>query len=144
MVDVNRIDKITARRATTKEPVYSDLLVNFDKHPETGFLTRTTEENAVKRALRNLILTNKGERLYQPDIGCSIRRVLFEDISPVTTELLQNYIEEAVNRYEPRVDLTKVIVNPNEINNSYEVSIIYEIINNSIPQALTLTLQRVR
>jgi phage baseplate assembly protein W len=144
MVDTKRIDKITSARNVSRDPFYSDLLVKFDAHPETGYLTRSTDAQAIKRALRNLILTNKGERLYQPKIGCSIRRVLFEDISAVSSDMLKTFISDAIASYEPRVKLIEVLVEPNETYNLYEVSIIYEIINNSVPQALSLTLYRVR
>lgn len=144
MVDTKRIDKITSARNVSKDPFYSDLLVNFNAHPETGYLARSTDAAAIKRALRNLILTNKGERLYQPKIGCNIRRVLFEDVSNVTSDMIKTYITDAVNDHEPRVKLIDVVVDPNETNNSYSISIVYEIINNSVPQALSLTLYRVR
>lgn len=144
MVDIKRIDKITSARAISRDANYSDFLVNFNRHPETGFLVKNDDAAAVKRALRNLIQTNKGERLMQPDYGCDVRKALFEDISPITTNLIKTYIEDAVTKYEPRIRIVNVGVNANESYNSYEVSIVYEIINNTIPQAITLTLFRVR
>jgi len=144
MVDTRRIDKITSARIDNKTFNYSDLYTNFNKHPDTGFLLKNTDANSIKRALRNLILTNKGERLFQPDFGCNIRKALFEDMSDITTDTIKIYIEDAVRDYEPRIKIEQVIVAPNETHNSYEISIVYEIINNSIPQALTLTLYRRR
>lgn len=143
MTDSRRLDKIT--KARMEKPVLNaDLYTNFNKHPETGFLVRNTDANAVKTAIRNLLLTNKGERLFQPDIGSNIRKALFEDISDVTTNMLKTYIEDAIRDYEPRVNVLEILVVPDEVQNAYRVSIIFEIINNTVPQTLNLILYRVR
>lgn len=122
----------------------ADLYTNFNKHPETGFLVRNLDANAVKTAIRNLLLTNKGERLFQPDIGSNIRKVLFEDISTTTSNMLKTYIEDAIKQHEPRVNVLDIIIAADDIQNAYRVSIIFEIINNTVPQTLNLTLYRVR
>jgi phage baseplate assembly protein W len=98
----------------------------------------------VRAALRNLILTNKGERLFQPTIGSNIRKALFEDISDTSTNMLKTYIEDAIAEHEPRVRVIDILVAPDEVSNAYRVSIIFEIINNTTPQTLNLTLYRVR
>ena len=139
-----RIDKITSRRNVIREPNFSDLEINLRANPETGNLTRTTEEASIRRALRNLILTNKGERLYQPKFGCNVRRALFEPMSEITSDTIRTYIEDSIRDFEPRVKTIKVLVEPNEFRNLYQVSVVYEIINNSVPQVLNLQLFRVR
>jgi phage baseplate assembly protein W len=143
MTDTTRADKITKNK-TAKDVHYADLYTNFNAHPETGFLVRNTDSNAVKAALRNLILTNKGERLFQPTIGSNIRKILFEDISDTSTNMLRTYIEDAIADHEPRVRVIETLIAPDEVSNAYRVSIIFEIINNTTPQTLNLTLYRVR
>ena len=71
-----RADRITELSA--KDEIYSDFLVNLNPHPVSGMLLRFVNEKAVTRSIRNLILTNRGERLYQPKIGSDIRSILFE------------------------------------------------------------------
>lgn len=142
---VSRIDKITSRdKAIAKQPVYSDLYTNFNRHPESGALVRTTDEASVKRALRNLILTNKGERLFQPTLGTDLYKLLFENMSEVTEDLIKTYITDSIVDFEPRVSIISVNVVGNEITNSYDVAIIFELINNTTPSVLNLTLHRVR
>lgn len=143
---VSRIDKITGRdNAAAKQPIYSDLYTNFNRHPESGALVRTTDEAAVKRALRNLILTNRGERFFQPTLGTDLYKLLFENMSEVTEDLIKTYITDSINDYESaRVRLINVKVTGNEIMNSYDVAIIFELINNTTPTVLNLTLHRVR
>lgn len=143
MTDTKRIDKITKSK-TAKDVHFADLYTNFNKHPETGFLVRNTDNNAVKAALRNLILTNKGERLFQPDIGSNIRKVLFENMSKTSEDMLKTYIEDAILEHEPRVKPIDIVVVGDDVTNSYKVSIVFEIINNTITQVLNLTLYRVR
>ena len=145
MVDYTRIDKITkTQKAEQKSVYYSDFLLNLNRHPESNIVVRATNEEAVKKALRNLLLTDKGERLYQPEIGSDLNSLLFEDISPVTTDLIKSKIIDVITRFENRVKIIDVVVLPNEPNNSYEVGIVFEIINSVDPVSISLTLYRVR
>lgn len=145
MVDVTRIDKITRiDKASEKKPYYSDFYTNFNVHPQNKRLVKYTNENSVKRAVRSLILTEPGERLFQPDIGCKIRRLLFENMSDITAIQIKNAIEETISLYEKRARVITVEVIPNEDVHSYDVYIIFEVINSITPIALNITLYRAR
>lgn len=145
MVDYTRIDKITkTQKAAEKSIYYSDFLMNLNRHPESNIVVRATNEESVKKALRNLLLTNRGERLYQPNIGTDIRNLLFENMSPIVADLLKGKIHEAITTYESRVNILDIIVIPNDARNSYEVGIVFEIINSVDPVSINLTLYRVR
>lgn len=143
MTDIRRIDKITSQKKLDNRELYSDFFVDLNPHPETGMLMRNLNENAVKRSLRNLILTNRGEVPFQPNKGSSIRKILFEQISDVTTDLLTTYIKETV-KLEPRCQLLDALVVPNEVNHSYTVSIIFTLVNSNKEVVLNLNLQRIR
>lgn len=145
MTDATRLDKITsARKAVNTTPAYSDFFVNLNKHPETGALMRATNEDSVRKALRNLLMTNKGERIYNPNYGCDLKKILFEPMTQVTADSLKLYIEEAIKFNEPRVRTLAIEVAADEVSNAYRVAVIYEVINSTQPQTLTLTLYRVR
>lgn len=143
MTDIRRIDKITSSKKLDNRELYADFFVDFNAHPETGMLMRNLNENAVKRSLRNLILTNRGEVPFQPNKGSSIRKILFEQISDVTTDLLTTYIKETV-KLEPRCQLLDILVIPNEATHSYSVSLIFTLVNSNKEIALNLNLQRIR
>lgn len=143
-VDTTRIDKITSSRKEKTGPIYADFFVDLNSHPETGKIVRHLNADAVKRGLKNLIYTLKGERLYAPNKGCDLKKILFENFSDATTQMLKTYIEDAINTYEPRATLIEVVVKPYEDKNLYNVAIVFEIINTQEPQTLTLTLYRVR
>jgi phage baseplate assembly protein W len=145
MVDITRIDKITRTdKASEKKPYYSDFYTNFNAHPQNKRLVKYTNENSVKRAVRNLILTEPGERLFQPDIGCKIRSLLFENMSDITAMQLKNAIEETIRLHEKRARVITVEVIPNEDLHTYDVYIIFEVINSITPIALNITLYRAR
>jgi phage baseplate assembly protein W len=139
---MSRADKYT--ELTNPDELYSDFLVNLNPHPVSGAVLRFTNEKAVTRSIRNLLLTNPGERLYQPDLGSGIRQLLFEPISDFTTNTLGRFIEDTISKYEQRAKVLAVNVIPEEDKNRYTVTIVYVLINKQEPVSITVTLQRVR
>lgn len=135
-------DKFTVK---VRKNIYSDFTTNFELNPVTGFLAKVTNEEAVKKSIRNLIFTIKSERFQRSNIGSKIRAILFDPIDTTSAELLQTTIKETIQNFEPRALLRDVIVVPDEANNGYSVSIYFEIIN--IPNQqfdMELTIARVR
>ena len=123
---------------------FSDFNTSLATHPIKKDLSLKTDTNAVIQSLRNLLLTDKGERLFQPNIGSNIRQLLFENFTPQTTTLLKQFIAETIDNHEPRANLLDVTVSPNDDNNSLLVSLIVEVINNQDPVTLNLVLERIR
>ena len=126
-----------------KKVAYSDFLCDFTPHPNTEDLVRITDTAAVSRSIRNLVLTNKGERFFS-DIGGNVSKMLFEPISDITADTIKTLIEDVINNHEPRAKLIEVVVTSNEAYQSYKVDIYYYIINNPQPVGLSVTLYRVR
>jgi phage baseplate assembly protein W len=131
---------------TAKTPeYYSDFLANFDRNPVTGLLARATNEESVKLALKNLVLTQLSERPYQPTVGSKVNSVLFDPIDNVTEKLLSDTIRSCINNNEPRVNLVDVVVESHPNRNEYRVSIYFNLKN--IPDktvAFSFILNRVR
>ena len=139
---MSRADVFT--ELTNQEEVYSDFLINMNPHPVSGALLRFVNEKAVTRSIRNLILTNPGERLYQPDIGSGIRSLMFEPMTQFTANTLRKMIEDTIRKYEERAQILAVEVIPDEDRNRYVVTIVYMLINKPDPVTVNVTLQRVR
>ena len=138
-----RADKYTP--ITEKREYYSDFLINFDENPVTGNLARVTNEESVKQSIRNLILTNRSERPFQPLVGSRINSLLFENFDSSLVSSLETEIRETISLYEPRANIERINIVESEIdNNSLEITILFSIIN--IPQIIemTLFLKRVR
>ena len=124
--------------------IYSDLILNFTKNPATKDVARLTDIEAVKRAVRNLILTNRFERPFHPEIGSSIRALLFETITPLNAVLLEDRIREVINNFEPRAALQSIVVEDEIDNNRYRVTITFQVVNVPEPVTITQFLERLR
>lgn len=123
---------------------YSDLDLNFAANPVTGDLSLKYDENAVKAAVKNLVMTQNYERPFHSEIGNQIRGLLFNPASPMMDALLTRAIQDTINNFEPRVVLMNVKVASNPDNNAVYCSILFRIVNTSKPVSLELTLQRTR
>lgn len=123
---------------------FKDFYNNFDVHPTRGDLFVLEDADSVKNSIKNLIFTNRGERFFQPLIGSDIRRMLFENISPDTTFMIKSFIETTIRNYEPRAKLLAVYVNPTIDELSYNVQIVFSLINNPAPITFNVLLTRVR
>jgi phage baseplate assembly protein W len=123
---------------------YSDIPTNFDVHPVKEDLVLLTNEQAVKRSIRNLLLTDPFERFFNPNLGAGIRQSLFENMSSDTEYVLKEKIKETITNYEPRASLYSVNVKALPDENAYFASLIFYITNNTAPITLDLILRRVR
>ena len=127
-----------------KEVVYRDLGLSFIPHPVTKNVSVLKNEDAVKRAIRNLILTNKGERVFDELYGGNVTALLFENITPVTVIDIKENIKIAVRSEEPRATVLDVEVLSTPDLNSIKINVVFRI--NDAPSAslLTFTVERVR
>jgi phage baseplate assembly protein W len=127
-----------------KQESFSDFLNNFDAHPISKTLARTVNEASVGQSIKNLILTNLGERLFQPTIGSDIYRSLFEPADVITQNHIIDSVKRTINNNEPRAVLLDVSVALGT-NDSLIVQIVFSLINNiNRPLSLEVILKRVR
>ena len=103
--------------------VYKDFALSFGLNPVTNDVLSVTGAQAVIRAIKNLLLTNKGEVPFFPNFGTGLRRLLFEPIDPITTSLIETEIEATLNAFEPRAKILALVVTPNEDSNTYGISL---------------------
>lgn len=123
--------------------VYSDLDVSLTKHPAYFDITPLKDIEAVKNSVRNLLLTNRGERPFQPDVGSDLTAMLFEQLNPFTMESIRMKIKDMIASYEPRVNNVGVQIEDNEFN-SIRVSVTFNIIGISENESLDFYLERLR
>ena len=127
-----------------EERTFSDLDLNFTKHPITKDVARKTGNNAIIGALKNLVLTNFYERPFNPKFGSNVRAMLFEPLDPLTGSILQKEIKILIENYEPRVSLRDVQVVADFDRNSYQVTITFFTVNSTSPLRAVLFLNRLR
>lgn len=107
---------------------FKDLSITFKKHPVSDDLVVVKDKAAIIQAVTALLLTNKGERPFKPDLGCDIRRSLFEPLDYATAGLIRSQVAEVLGKYEPRINVENVNVVPDEESNGYEVELYFRIV----------------
>lgn len=138
-----RADKFTLEQK--KREVYSDFTGDFAMNPFTGALSRVTNEDSVRQALKNLVLTNCGERFYDSNKGSKVRQSLFELVDLGLFDVIKLQLRESLKVYEPRAVIEHVEVQPGVDLNEYTISVIFSIINIPTQNFLvTLNVSRVR
>ena len=108
---------------------YRDLDLFFSRKQGSGDVNRITDVEAVKRSIRNLVLTNFYEKPFHPEIGSGVRDMLFENMSPLTAVILAKKVEDVIENFEPRARLIGVRALPNLDRNEYEVTIEFFVVN---------------
>jgi phage baseplate assembly protein W len=142
MAIVSAADRFSLKRDSST--LYSDFLANLNPHPDTKQLVINKNEDAIVRSIRNLLLTNKFERPFQPTIGSRLSSFLFENISPQVTNALQDDIRQTIEEHEPRARLLDVTATPIEEKNLYAITITFYTVNVEAPTTFNIVLERVR
>tara|TARA_R100000231_G_scaffold125233_1_gene95561 strand:+ start:600 stop:1043 length:444 start_codon:yes stop_codon:yes gene_type:complete len=124
-----KFDSQRTNSASRSSRIYSDLDLNFALTPGKKDVSKKKDIEAVKQSVRNLILTNHYERPFHPEIGSSVRSLLFENINPITTNILKRAIGEVITNFEPRARLSAIDCFPDIDRNGYEVTIHFYIVN---------------
>jgi phage baseplate assembly protein W len=129
----------------TKTPdLFSDIRKDLVISPISEDLAVLRNENAVKESIKNLVLTDRGERLMQPFIGGGIRELLFENMTPATIKIIENRVRETIETYEPRCEIISVNVSANLEENSVRVSLQFYVTNIEQATSLDIILERIR
>ena len=128
----------------SRQSLFSDFHKDMTQNPISEDLALKRDEEAVKEAIKNLILTDRGERLMQPLVGGNIRATLFENNTPATIKIIQETVKETINFYEPRATLLDVIVQSSLDESTVQVAIYFYINNIEQPITLTVFLERTR
>ena len=123
---------------------YVDIDLNFTKARSTD-IAKKKGENAIKQALKILLLTGPAERLFHPELASGVRDLLFDIVTPTTAYELQTTIEDVINNFEPRVNLVGVRVSADPDEAAYNVSVEFSIVNQPTGSVqLNLFLERLR
>ena len=124
---------------------YTDLDLFFGRKTQSKDINKVTDIQAVKRSIRNLVLTNHYEKPFHPEIGSGVRGMLFEPMTPLTAHILTRKIEDVITNFEPRARLIGVSAFPNLDRNEYECTIEFYVVNTPTELVdLTVFLERLR
>ena len=124
---------------------FKDISMTFQSNPLNDDLIAIKNENAIARSVRNIVFTTPGEKFFNQSFGSRITESLFENIDEITATIIVDEIRQSIDNYEPRVEVDDVKAFPNYDNNSFDVTITYDVIGSEIPtQELQFVLQSSR
>jgi phage baseplate assembly protein W len=129
---------------TKKISLYSDFKKDLELNLLTDDLAVTRDEDAVKEAMRNLMMTDRGERLMQPNLGAGLKELLFENLTPAVLEIIKDRVRTTLEIYEPRADIIDVTVSGSLDANEVYVNVLFYINNREQPISLDVILERTR
>ena len=130
--------------------IYRDFSLFFTRNPVTSDVATVTDIQDIKRAVKNIVLLNPGEKPFHPEIGTGVRAALFQNFTPPLMQALRARIEFVLQKYEPRISVTVVEFgkgNTAAMMDQNELAIRINFVINNVPQqieAVDITLQRVR
>ena len=124
---------------------FKDISMTFQSNPLNDDLIAIKNENAIARSIRNIVFTTPGEKFFNQSFGSRITESLFENIDEITATVIVDEIRQSIDNYEPRVEVDDVKAFPDYENNSFDVTITYDVIGSEIPtQELQFVLQSSR
>jgi len=124
--------------------IFSDIPISFTAHPITGNVKKSINRDAVKNSVRNIILTNHGERFFKPKFGGNVTSQLFENASKFTEFNTARSIRIALQNYEPRAEVINVRVDTDPDTNNLTATLKFRILNDPEPITLDVLLERIR
>lgn len=121
---------------------FDDLLISMKKNAFTDDVSVVKNDNAIKQSIKNLVLTNPGEKHFQPNVGSRVFNLLFEPLDAFTADAVKDEVINTINQYEPRVELTDVVVVPIDQGNKLSITIEYRIVGLPVVETIDFVLQR--
>lgn len=124
--------------------LFSDLDISFGRHPTSGDVETLTNEDAVKQAIKLLVLTQNYERPFHSEIGSPVNGLLFENSSPLLSNMIKRVIRQTITNFEPRVIVNDVGVIERYDNNSIDVTVQFSIVGTTSTYSVDINLERTR
>ena len=112
---------------------FKDISLSFKPHPVTNDLQVLKNEDAIRRSVRNIVQTIPTERFFNSLLGSDVQRSLFEFVDFGTASTIRQQIAIALDNFEPRIENVTVAVDPNPEVNSFDVTVIFDIIGQEFP-----------
>jgi phage baseplate assembly protein W len=123
---------------------YVDLDLDFSVHPVTGDIAKKVGVEAIARSVRNLIFYNFYDKPFQPQLGSNAQKLLFDNITLMTANMLRDAIIQVIENFEPRAEVIDVFVQSQPDENGYSAKIAFKPINRTEPYTISIFLERIR
>jgi phage baseplate assembly protein W len=113
----------------------------FPLNGNAVFVPTYQTRDQIKANLVNYLLTNRGERVFNPNFGADLRNLLFENISDTTTEDLRERIQNDISLYFPEVQVRQIIFDNIPDTNTINFTLTYEVVLFGIEESVNILLQ---
>ena len=113
--------------------VFKDINLSFKRHPVTNDVVTISNEDAIKRSVRNIIFTILGEKPFDPTFGSVINESLFELNTNLGEVRVSDEIKSSLVNYEPRIDNINVTVTIPPDTNEMNCTVQYDIVGIPAP-----------
>ena len=124
---------------------FKDISMSFQVNPINSDIIGVKNDTAIARSIRNLVLTTPGERFFNEDLGSGVSQLLFDTVDDISAASIKDEIEETIIKYEPRVKLNDIRVEPDFDNHNFNVTIVYDVVGiDALTQQLNFALQPTR
>ena len=135
------LKQVTGRDVAISK-AFKDIKIDFARNPFTDDVAHVRNDNSIKQALKNLVLTVPGEVPFDNSIGSRVSELLFEPMDELISDALQDEIAATINKFEPRVSLINTIIVLNFETGKYSVTIKYRIVGLPLTESVSFVLQR--
>lgn len=135
---------LTKARVVARKKGFRDLDLSLKIHPIRKDIIPLKDDNAIKNAVRNLLISNFFERPFQPSLGANLRGLLFEPAGGITEMNLRENIERVLIRHEPRIEVIQIIVKNLEDQNAYNCVVVFKIKEDDAEESVEIILRRLR
>jgi len=113
----------------------------FPLNGDAVFVPTFQTRDQIKANLVNYLLTNRGERVFNPNFGADLRNLLFENVSDTTTEDLRERIQNDINSFFPEVQVKQVIFDNIPDSNTINFTLTYQVVLFGIEERVNILLQ---
>lgn len=137
------VDIVSKAKIVANDDLYSDIDLLFSAHPITGDVSRRLDSDAIKRSIKNIVLTNYYERPFKPSLGGGLRNMLFELDTDRRLQRVQNNLKKTIESFEPRVSNVFITLNKLD-NNELSVTVNYSIKSGQPSQQTQFNIRRTR
>jgi phage baseplate assembly protein W len=142
--DKSIIGDVKKARITSRVKGWRDLDLSLTLHPIRKDIVPLKDDNAIKNAVKNLLITNFYERPFNQDIGANLRALLFEPADSITRIALRDNIRRVIRKYEPRVAIKGIDIKYQDDSNSYNITVVFKIKEFDTDESVEIVLRRLR
>ena len=142
--DLSITGDISKARVVSRKKPHRDLDLSLKIHPIRKDIVPLKDDNAIKNALRNLLVSNFYDRPFSRDKGANLKGLLFEPADVITKITMRKNIELVIRKYEPRVAIRRITINDDPDNNSYRINVNFKIKENDTDESVTIVLRRLK